>query len=409
MIRARRNPWQNLFWELSGKRNYLGENAKLFGYDPKRCHLFAFGRNAIYAACRIVNLTKEDEVLVPAWICDEALQPFRIIGCKLSFYLTVPTTFEVDLDSIKDQITHRTKLIHIVNHFGHSQPWEEIQQNLRIFDIPILEDNAYSLFSSYQGKMLGSFGNFSVFSLRKSLSLIDGGMLCINDSSKATGLKRFQSSRWYYPPEQYQALSLVESFIRTKIGVRLPLIKVLGKKTRPLPPPKSKPPLYSDPMKSIPFWPRGLCSPEFAYHCERPISRLSRLMLRSFTEARLRQIIARKRQFYKFLIDLLKNLKGITLINPCLKDGEVPYSVSMLIKKNRDYVLRRLEENYPVMAWPTLPAEVVDQLEDYPDVCQLGRQLFQFNLQNPIIDHPDIEQRLRGFVKDLKKALAMVV
>ena len=251
MTRLRLITSKNLFWELTGKRKYLGKSAKMYSYDPRFCHLFSFGRNAIFAACRILNITENDEVLAPAWICDEALQPFRIIGCKISFYLTNPNTFEVDLLSIKNKINNKTKLIHIVNHFGHSQKWDELQKGLKYYQIPILEDNAFSLFSSYKGKSLGTFGDLAIFSLRKSFPVIDGGMLRINNNKyKLSSL--IKESRWYYPSERYQALSLIEVFVRKNIGFGNTLINSIKKKHKPIPGVKSKPTVFSHKKKGVP-------------------------------------------------------------------------------------------------------------------------------------------------------------
>ena len=395
---------KNLFWELTGKRKYLGKSAKMYSYDPRFCHLFSFGRNAIFAACRILNITENDEVLAPAWICDEALQPFRMIGCKISFYLTNPNTFEVDLLSIKNKINKKTKLIHIVNHFGHSQKWDELQKDLKYYQIPILEDNAFSLFSSYKGKTLGTFGDLAIFSLRKSFPVIDGGMLRINNNKyKLSSL--IKESRWYYPSERYQALSLIEVFVRKNIGFGHTLIDSIKKKHKPIPGVKSKPPLFSDKKKGVPNWPRGGISSEFSCNYLRPISRLSRLILRVQSEDIIKNIINKKRSSYNIIVNALKDLKGINIINSVLKEGEVPYSVSILIKKNRDYVLQNLEKKYPVMAWPTLPYEVIEKIDDFPDVKKLGTQLLQFNLQGSLIDIAENDELLKQLVYDLKKSL----
>ena len=391
--------------ELTSKRTYLNYKSRLFGYDYKSCYLFGYGRNAIYAVCQILKLKKEDEVLVPAWICDEALQPFRVVGCEIAFYSIIPNTFEIDLESIKNNINKKTKLIHIVNHFGHSQSWENVYNSLTNYNIPILTDNAFSPFSSYKGKHTGSFGDFSIFSLRKSLPILDGGMLRINNTKKFKLLSPIQKSRWFYPSERYQALSLIEVFIRKNIGFGHSLINYIKKRYKPIAIKKSKPPLYSNEKTGVPNWPRGTISSEFSYNYLRPISRLSRLIIRSQKEDIIKDNIIKKRASYKILIKEMKTLKGIKIINSVLKEGEVPYSVSILIKKNRDGVLQNLEKKYPVMAWPTLPYEVIEKIDDFPDVKKLGTPLLQFNLHGTLIDIAENDELLKQLVCDLKKSL----
>src|SRR3989344_1363785 len=148
-------------------------------YNSRSCSFFSLGRNAMYVACRGLGLKAGDEVLTPAFDCDGTLQPFKVLGLKLTFFRIDPYTFEVDLEDLKQKISSKTKLIHIVNYFGIPQSWDRLKIFRKEYGVPILEDNAHSLFSSYKGKKLGTFGDASIFSLRKSLLLPDGAILQI--------------------------------------------------------------------------------------------------------------------------------------------------------------------------------------------------------------------------------------
>ena len=57
------------------------------------------------------------------------------------------------------------------------------------------------------------------------------------------------------------------------------------------------------------------------------------------------------------------------------------------------------------MAWPTLPYEVIEKIDDFPDVKKLGTQLLQFNLQGSLIDIAENDELLKQLVYDLKKSL----
>ena len=49
--------------------------------------LFFFnGRSALYAGLILLNLKKHDEVLIPQFICETALHPFRDLKIKIKFY-----------------------------------------------------------------------------------------------------------------------------------------------------------------------------------------------------------------------------------------------------------------------------------------------------------------------------------
>ncbi len=109
-----------------------------------RVYYFSLGRNAMYAVLKLLKISSNDEVLTPAWDCDGALQPFRSSGCKMVYYRTDSYTFEADLEHIRFLISDKTKLIHIINHFGQSQNWDRILAFRRKVNIPILEDNQNS-------------------------------------------------------------------------------------------------------------------------------------------------------------------------------------------------------------------------------------------------------------------------
>ena len=88
-------------------------------FDPDKCTLFALGRNAMYTACKSLDLKKGDLILTPAVDCDSTLTPFRVLGLTFEFYKSNPYTYSVDLKDIKKRITPQVKLIHIINHFTH--------------------------------------------------------------------------------------------------------------------------------------------------------------------------------------------------------------------------------------------------------------------------------------------------
>src|SRR3989304_8185172 len=151
--------------------------------EKENIKYYFYGRHAMYAALKLLGISKDDTVLTPAWDCDGALKPFRKMGCKLVFYRSDPYTFSVDLCHLQSLITVDTKLIHIINHFGHSQPWDKIIKLRNEKNIPILEDNAYSFSGGIEGSELGTFGDVAFFSFRKILPVTSGAVLKINRDS----------------------------------------------------------------------------------------------------------------------------------------------------------------------------------------------------------------------------------
>ena len=332
----------------------------------------------MFAACQALGLKAGDEILTPAFDCDGALQPFRVLGLRLHFFRIHPYTFEVDLDDLRSKWTSQIRMIHLINYFGFSQPWDEILKLKQ--DTPILEDNAYSLFSSYKGKPLGSFGDVAIFSLRKNLPLPDGGALKINN--KAYPIKLLPGrSKWIYRTEWMGLLGFMKQRIEICLGIRPGILKTPSFLKRWKPDCFPPPPLYSE--KGVPPWPsRDSIGFDFALDYLRPMSRFSKKQFQKFTEADslfYDAISQRRRESYQWLSNRLSAIPFITLIHPTLPEGVSPHCISFLINSHRDIYFENLRKKYDVMAWPTLPQEVIDQLERFPDVELLGRKIFQIN------------------------------
>jgi len=360
-------------------------------YDRSKCTFFALGRNAMYAACLGLGLGPDDEILTPAFDCDGALQPFRVLGCRRVFYRSDPHTFNVDIDDMRRRVTSRTKVVHVINHFGFPQRWERLEIFRRETGIPILEDNAYSLFSECSGKPLGSFGDLAIFSLRKNLPLLDGGMLRVNNPALRPKIV-CQKARWCHPVEYRDLLRVAaRSF---GLGRARHFLKGIVKRFDDSL--EAPPPLYSDYEKG---WPevvtRDTIGSDFSCDYIRPMSGLARSQLNSFKKDDIAEIARNKRSHYQWLVSRISPLKSVRIIWPQMPDGAVPFCLSIILDKGRDTILDELRKTYDVMAWPTLPGEVLGQMKDFPEVEYLGRKMLQINL-------PSDKVRLKGFSKSME-------
>jgi hypothetical protein len=75
-------------------------------------------------------------------------------------------------------LTDMTRAIVMIHEYGYPHPrLRELQTEARRRGIPLIEDCAHSLDSTLDGKPLGSFGDFAIFSLSKVMPLAAGGVL----------------------------------------------------------------------------------------------------------------------------------------------------------------------------------------------------------------------------------------
>jgi len=382
----------------------MGEFGDVFpALNTDNCSFFALGRNAMHAACVAAGIRSGDEILTPAFDCDGTLHPFTAARANVVFYRSNPYTLAIDCDDLCGRITSKTKLIHVINHFGFPQPWNELLRVRNETGIPILEDNAYSLYSRFGEKPLGTMGDMAIFSLRKELPIIDGGVLRINNPQFTCDLPS-RSVAWVYPTERRTAISLLQRYVRERLKLPIPferLAHLIGY-LRPTENIIYLPPLYSDPNAPFPDWPeRDVAGEDFECDHLRPMSRLARWQVQGWSEEDVEQLKKLRRSAYTYLSDSLRGISGIEIIEPVLAEGVVPFSFNFLIRENRDQVLNKLERRFSLMAWPTLPQAVLDQLNEFPDVQILGRQLLQWVFPKGCHWPADYDNHMRKFVTEI--------
>lgn len=96
-------------------------------------------------------------------------------------------TFTINVDDMESKITPKTKAIIPVDAFGLCCDIKSIQNVANKYGIPIIQDSACSLGSTYDGQMVGQIADATCFSFhpRKSITTGEGGMLVTDDEEIA--------------------------------------------------------------------------------------------------------------------------------------------------------------------------------------------------------------------------------
>lgn len=145
------------------------------------------GTAALHLALLSLGVGKGDEVIVPSYVCESVLSAVNYTGAK-PVLADIDSDFEnngfnISAKTIKPLITKKTKAIIVTHLFGVPANIHEIKKISK--KIPIIEDCAQSIGAGYKGKMLGSFGDVSIFSFyaTKVISTGHGGMVLTNSRS----------------------------------------------------------------------------------------------------------------------------------------------------------------------------------------------------------------------------------
>lgn len=100
-----------------------------------------------------------DEVICTNYSCPATVMPIKMLGAKPVF-IDLNKYGQQDLTSIKSLISSKTKAIMITDLYGDCNDYDEVLD----LGIPILNDSAQSLLTTYKGKQTLSLGDMSILS-----------------------------------------------------------------------------------------------------------------------------------------------------------------------------------------------------------------------------------------------------
>lgn len=145
---------------------------------------FYVARGGIYHLMRSLGVESGETVLAPDYHHGNEIYAMRAAGAKIQYY-PVKKNLDADLDAVAKLCRTRPRVLYITHYIGWPQPMRDIQALCGQYGITLVEDCALSFLSDLDGKALGSFGDYSVFCLYKTLPLPNGGVLVKNATSPA--------------------------------------------------------------------------------------------------------------------------------------------------------------------------------------------------------------------------------
>lgn len=145
---------------------------------------------------RYYHIGPGDEVIVPDYTYPATADVVAIVGAAIIIVDVDPETMLIDYDALERAITPRTKAVIPVSLFGNPLDYDRLSKIRKTCGIAIIEDAACAFGAEYQGRKVGSFADFSVFSLhpRKFITTGEGGLItttCQEASHWLTSYKHF--------------------------------------------------------------------------------------------------------------------------------------------------------------------------------------------------------------------------
>jgi dTDP-4-amino-4,6-dideoxygalactose transaminase len=146
------------------------------------------GTDAILCALMALGVGPGDEVIVPTFTFFSTAGCVSRLRAKPVFADIEPDTYNIDVKTLPQLITKKTKAIMPVHLFGACADMDAIMDMVKGTNIAVIEDAAQALSSKYKGKRAGSLGHIGCFSFFPSKNLGgfgDGGMITTNDADLA--------------------------------------------------------------------------------------------------------------------------------------------------------------------------------------------------------------------------------
>lgn len=161
-------------------QKYLNQN--------KQVACLSSGTAAIHLALLQLGVQRDDEVICQTFTFCGSANPITYLGANPVFIDSEEDTWNMCPnhleEAIKDRIDRgkKPKAIIIVHLYGMPSKIDELIQVANKYQIPIIEDAAEALGSSYKGQKCGTFGTFSILSFNgnKIITTSGGGALVCN-------------------------------------------------------------------------------------------------------------------------------------------------------------------------------------------------------------------------------------
>jgi dTDP-4-amino-4,6-dideoxygalactose transaminase len=181
-------------WITTGPKNAAFEAllSEYFGGRPVRT--FNSGTCTMEIALRIAGVGPGDEVITTPVSWPATANVILEVGATPVFADIDPVTRNIDLDKLEAAITPRTRAVIPVYLSGLPVDMDRLYAIADRHKLRVVEDAAQALGSLWNGRRIGSFGDFVSFSFQanKNITTGEGGCLVLNNLEEARLAEKYR-------------------------------------------------------------------------------------------------------------------------------------------------------------------------------------------------------------------------
>lgn len=164
---------------------------KYLGHDTKQVASLSSGTAALHLSLILLGIKPNDSVICQSMTFSASANPIKYLGAKPIFVDSEMETWNMCPDALRACIEseicadNKPKAVICVHLYGMPAKISEIKTICEEFDIPLIEDAAEALGSTYKNEMCGTFGEFGILSFNgnKIITTSGGGALICNSKA----------------------------------------------------------------------------------------------------------------------------------------------------------------------------------------------------------------------------------
>lgn len=152
------------------------------------------GTAALHLGLKALNVGKDDIVISSTFTYVASVNPVLYLGATPFFVDSCRDDWNMDPELLENAIRQclnkgkKPKVILVVHTYGMPAKLDRILEVAKRYSIPVLEDAAESVGSTFQGRFTGTIGDIGIFSFNnnKSITTYGGGVLITSDPLMAS-------------------------------------------------------------------------------------------------------------------------------------------------------------------------------------------------------------------------------
>ena len=165
------------------------------------------GTAALHLSVVLAGVKENDVVFIPSLTFAASVNPVRYEKAVPVFIDSERDTWNMDAAALRkafEKYPH-PKAVMAVHLYGTSANMDEICALCKEHNVPLIEDAAESLGTTYKGKMTGTFGDYGIYSFNgNKIITTSGGGILVARQEKAVEKARFLSRQARDPARHYQ-------------------------------------------------------------------------------------------------------------------------------------------------------------------------------------------------------------